>query len=223
MRFMLRSLAAGMLLLGLGCAISLAQNMSQNLPITQPQAPPPTQSADPTKPILMAVTRFENNLMSLAQAMPADKYSFAPSAELFKTGAPAQSPVQFATVRTFAQQISHVAGEPFRLLAPYGVTPDAAVDVKSLDTVTSKDDLIKALQASFDFQNKVIASIKPETAFTPQGPRGMSLVAALLAMLNDDGDHYGQMVVYARMNGIIPPATTRQMQNMHPAAAAAQR
>ena len=215
MRFMLRSLAAGMLLLGLGCAISLAQNMAQNSPITQPQAP----SADPTKPILMAVTRFENNLMSLAQAMPADKYSFAPSAELFKTGAPAQ----FATVRTFAQQISHVAGEPFRLLAPYGVTPDAAVDVKSLDTVTSKDDLIKALQASFDYQNKVIASIKPETAFTPQGPRGMSLVAALLAMLNDDGDHYGQMVVYARMNGIIPPATTRQMQNMHPAAAAAQR
>jgi len=219
MRFMLRSLAAGMLLLGLGCAISFAQNMAQNSSATQPQ----TQSADPTRPILMAVTRFENNLMSLAQAMPADKYSFAPSAELFKTGAPAQSPVQFATVRTFAQQISHVAGEPFRLLAPYGVTPDATVDVKSLDTVTSKDDLIKALQASFDYQNKVIASIKPETAFTPQGPRGMSLVAALLAMLNDDGDHYGQMVVYARMNGIIPPATTRQMQNMHPAAAAVQK
>jgi hypothetical protein len=212
MRFILRSFATGMLLLGLGCAISFAQNS----PLTQPQTQPQTQSADPTKPILMAVTRFENNLLSLAQAMPADKYSFAPSADLFRTGAPAQ----FATVRTFAQQIGHVAGEPFRLLAPYGVTPDAAVDVKTFDTLTSKDDLIKALQASFDYQNKVIASIKPETAFTPQGPRGLSLVAALLAMLNDDGDHYGQMVVYARMNGIIPPATTRQMQNMHPATAA---
>jgi hypothetical protein len=207
MRFMLRSLSAGMLLLSLGCAVSIAQNST----LAQPEAP----SNDPTKPILQFVTRFENNLMSLAQAMPADKYSFAPSADLFKAGAPAQ----FATVRTFAQQIGHMAGEPFRLLAPYGVTPDAAVDVKSFDTLTSKDDLIKALQASFDYQNKVIASIKPETAFTPQGARGMSLVAALLAMLNDDGDHYGQMVVYARMNGIIPPATVRQMQNMHTAAA----
>ncbi len=212
MRFLLRSLAAGMLLLGLGCAISLAQNST----LAQPQTQPQTQSADPTKPILQTVTRFENNLMSLAQAMPAEKYAFAPSAELFKAGAPAQ----FATVRTFAQQIGHVAGEPFRLLAPYGVTPDAAVDVKSFDSLTSKDDLVRALQASFDYQNKVIASINPETAFTPQGPRGMSLVAALLAMLNDDGDHYGQMVVYARMNGIIPPATVRQMQNMHPVAAA---
>lgn len=40
----------------------------------------------------------------------------------------------------------------------------------------------------------------------------MSLVAALLAMFNDQGDHYGQMVVYLRMNGIVPPATARQMQ-----------
>jgi hypothetical protein len=215
MRFMLRSLAAGMLVLGLGCAVSLAQDSA----IAQSQSQSQTQSADPTKPILMAVTRFENNLLSLAQAMPADKYTFAPSAELFKTGAPAQ----FATVRTFAQQIGHVAGEPFRLLAPYGVTPDATVDVKTFDTLTSKDDLIKALVASFNYQNKVIASIKPDTAFTPQGPRGLSLMAALMAMLNDDGDHYGQMVVYARMNGIIPPATERQLQNTRPATAAAQK
>lgn len=161
--------------------------------------------ADAAKVIQEAATRFENNAMAMAQAMPADKYSFAPSSDAFKAG----SPAQFATVRTFAQQVTHLCGLPFRLLAPFGVKAD--VDYKAYDSLTSKDDIVKALQASFDYENKVIATITPENAFTPEGPRGMTRVGAMLMMLNDDGDHYGQMVEYLRMNGIIPPATERQM------------
>lgn len=101
------------------------------------QAQQPAPSADPSRPILQMAQRFENNLMSLAQAMPADKYNFAPSSGLFKP----DSPAQFATVRTFAGQLTHAAGEPFRLLAPYGVKPDAAIDVKTIDSLTSKDEV----------------------------------------------------------------------------------
>jgi hypothetical protein len=166
--------------------------------------------ADPLQSLNQAVTRFENNLLALAEAMPADKFNFAPTKETFAPG----SPADFATVRTFAQQLTHVSGEPFRLLAPFGVKPDADVDVKSFESLTAKDDIVKALKASIDYQNKVIAGITPENAFTPEGPRGMSRVAALVAILSDDGDHYGQMVEYLRMNGIVPPATVNQMHRM---------
>jgi len=168
-------------------------------------AAPAKAQADAAKSIQQTVTRFENNLMAMAQAMPADKYSFAPSPEVFKAG----SPAQFATVRTYGQELTHLCGMPFRLLAPFGVKTD--VDYKSFESMTSKDDIIKALQSSFDYENKVIAAITPENAFTPEGPRGATRVGTLLMMLNDDGDHYGQMVEYLRMNGIIPPSTERQM------------
>lgn len=168
-------------------------------------APPPT----PSGAILQTVQRFENNFMAAAQAMPADKYNFAPSnPDVFKAG----SPAQFATVRTFGQQLTHVVGEAYRNLAPYGVKPDTDVDLKTLDSITDKDTILKDLQASFDYQNKVIGTITAENVLAPTGPRGGNLVASLLSILSDDGDHYGQMVEYLRMNGIIPPATERQMQ-----------
>jgi hypothetical protein len=160
--------------------------------------------------LTQTVSRFENNLLSLAEAMPADKFSFAPTKDTFKSG----SPAEFATVRTFAQELTHVCAEPYRQFAPFGVKPDTDVDPKSFDSLTSKDDIIKALKDSIAYQDKVVASITPENAFTPAGPRNATRVSALIATLSDDGDHYGQMVEYLRMNGIIPPATVNQMQRM---------
>jgi len=177
-----------------------------------PMAAPAAQTAanDPAQSLAPVVARFESNLLSLAEAMPAEKYNFAPTADVFRPG----SPAEFATVRTFAQQLTHVSGEPFRLFAPFGIAPDPGIDVKSFDSLTSKDDIIKALKASFEYQNRVIASITPANGFTPAGPRNLSRISALVAILNDDGDHYGQMVEYLRMNGIIPPATVNQAHRM---------
>ena len=160
--------------------------------------------------IAQTAARFENNMLTLAEAIPADKFSFAPSKDLFKPG----SPAEFATVRTFAQQLSHVCGEPYRLFAPFGVKPDIDVDVKSFDSLQRKDEILKALKDSFAYQDKVIASITPENAFAPAGPRGLNRISALIAVLGDDGDHYGQMVEYLRMNGIVPPATINEMHRM---------
>jgi hypothetical protein len=157
--------------------------------------------------LTQTVSRFEDNMMTLAQAMPADKFNFAPTKDIFAPG----SPAEFATVRTFAQQLAHVCGEPYRLFAPFGVKSDTDVDVRSLDSLQTKDDIIKALKDSFAYQDKVIANITPENAFVPAGPRNMTRVSALIAILGDDGDHYGQMVEYLRMNGIVPPATINQM------------
>ncbi len=190
-------LAITLLSLGLSCCGAAAH--------AQANAP-----GDPAKSITPFVEHFESNLLALAEAMPADKFSFAPSKDTFKPG----SPAEFATVRTFAQELTHVSGEPFRLFAPYGIAPDPSIDVKSFDSLTAKDDIIKALKASFEYQNKVIAGITPENAWEIAGPRNLSRISAVMAILNDDGDHYGQMVEYLRMNGIIPPATVNQMHRM---------
>jgi len=200
------------------CLFAIAAAMVCSVCASYAQAPAMAPAAaSPSTPILSVVKRFEANFMAAAQAMPADKYNFAPSdADVFKAG----SPAKFATVRTFAQQLTHVTGESIRNLAPFGVKQDTEVDMKTLDSLTDKGQILKALQASFDYEDKVIATITPENALTPAGPRGASLVSALITILSDDGDHYGQMVEYLRMNGIIPPSTERQLQQQAKPAAA---
>ena len=172
-----------------------------------PAAPAP-DSGNGLTALTQIVTRFENNILSLAEAMPADKYDFAPSKDIFKAG----SPAEFATVHSFAQQVTHICGLPYRVYAPFGVKPDAEVDPKTLDSLKSKDEIVKALKASFAYQNKVVATFTPENVMAPVGPRNSTRIAAVVLVLGDYGDHYGQMVEYGRMNGIIPPATANQMQ-----------
>lgn len=179
----------------------------------QAQASAATDSANGLTALTQNVTRVENNILSLAEAMPADKFEFAPSQEIFKPG----SPAEFATVHTFAQQATHICGLPYRLYSAFGVKPDSEVDVKTLDSLKTKDEIVKALKASFEYHNKVIASFTPENIMTPEGPRNMTRIAAMALVLADYGDHYGQMVEYGRMNGIIPPATANQMRRTAPA------
>jgi hypothetical protein len=174
------------------------------------QAAASPDAASGVASLTQTATRFENNIVSLAEAMPADKYDFAPSKEIFKPG----SPAEFATVHTFAQQVTHLCALPYRVFAPFGVKPDTDVDPKSFDSLKSKDEIVKALKASFEYQNKVIATFTPENILTPVGPRNSTRASSLLLVLADDGDHFGQMVEYGRMNGIIPPSTANQMQRM---------
>ena len=178
----------------------------------QAPASPASDAGNGLTALTQTVTRFQNNVLSLAEAMPADKYDFAPSKDIFKAG----SPAEFATVHTFAQQVTHICGLSYRVYAPFGVKPDTDVDPKSLDALKSKDEIIKALKASFDYQNKVIATFTPDNVMAPVGPRNSTRIAAVVLILADYGDHYGQMVEYGRMNGIIPPATANQMQRTPP-------
>ncbi len=188
------------------------------LPISTSAAQAPASAspdaASGVAALTQTATRFENNIVSLAEAMPADKYDFAPSKDIFKPG----SSAEFATVHTFAQQLTHLCALPYRIFAPFGVKPDTEVDPTSFDSLKTKDEIVKALKASFEYQNKVIATFTPENVLTPVGPRNSTRIASLIMAFGDDGDHYGQMVEYGRMNGIIPPATANQMQRMRQSA-----
>src|SRR5580658_10793897 len=103
---------------------------------------------------------IEMQMMGAVKAMPAEKYGFAPSQAIF---APGQK-TEFATVRTFGQQVAHVAeANYFFFNMVSGLKPD--VDVRGIEKLTSKDDAVNALAGSFSFAHKAIATVTPANAF----------------------------------------------------------
>jgi len=141
----------------------------------------------------------ESDFLSLVQAMPEDKYSFVPSAGNFK-GA-----------RTFAEQVKHVACAQFAFFNQIeGKTPPEHCEKGGPNPAKSKPELLKYLQDSFAYGDKVLAAMEEKTLMTPvTGPYAapntrIGMVSIAVWHL---ADHYGQIVEYLRMNGIVPPAT----------------
>jgi hypothetical protein len=158
---------------------------------------------EPSKSFDDMLTGFETELMGVAKAMPADKYDFAPSASVF---VPSQK-TEYTGVRTFGGMLIHIAeANYFYGGGLSGLKPD--VDVKALADLKDKDKIVAALEASFAFAHKAIATLTPANAF--QSVRGTATRASLAGGVVAHGfDHYGQLVEYLRMNGIVPPASAR--------------
>ena len=174
------------------------------------QAPAPAAIAkvEPAKSLDAAVTGLEKQLVPLAEAMPAEKYSFAPSGDLFKPG----GAVDYKGVRTFGQQLAHIIqANDFFFLGVQGMgKPDAAMTAKlaAIGKLTEKEDLIKALKESFVTAHAAVATLTPENAWDHAG-RGATDTRAeeVTHALGHSYDIYGQLVEYLRMNGIVPPAS----------------
>lgn len=142
----------------------------------------------------------ENDVVRLAEAMPADKYDFRPSGG------------EFTGVRTFGEQVRHVATMIYMTAAivleeksPYG----PGTNDNGPDDITGKDAILAYLNASIAYARKAMASLNEQNALDPLktyfGLQPRAEVASGVAY--HSYDHYGQMVVYARMNGIVPPAS----------------
>jgi len=147
---------------------------------------------------------FEQQFMGVAQAMPADKYGFAPTAAIFV----ATQGVKYDGVRIFAQQISHVTTANYYFASKI-LGEKMPVDPKSIDALTTKEELLKAAADSFAYAHKALASITPENAYTTiEGVDGLHTRSVIASFISAHGyDHYGQMVEYLRMNGVVPPGS----------------
>src|SRR5450631_3509743 len=174
---------------------------AQAPPVGGMATPAPGAAIDPAKSFDAAVTRLENLWMGAAQAMPADKYNFAPSAAIF---APGQK-VQYDGVRTFAQIVTHTIQANYGAFAAIGgIKSD--VDTKAIGDLKSKDDIVKALAATFAFAHKAVANVTDANAFL--SIRGVQTPASAFAgAIGHAEDEYGQAVEYLRMNAIVPPAS----------------
>jgi uncharacterized damage-inducible protein DinB len=148
-----------------------------------------------------SLTNAENEFVPAAEAMPEDKYSFAPSSGEFKG------------VRTYAQQIKHVAAVNYVLGgAILGEKPPAETgDESGPASVTNKADIVKYLKDSFVYLHKAMKSIDEKNQVTaiknPFGEGTASRLGIATIAISHPFDHYGQMVEYLRMNNIVPPAS----------------
>lgn len=135
---------------------------------------------------------IEREILGLAQKMPADKYNFAPA-----TGTPPAG--TFDGVRTFALQVRHIAAVMYDFSARVLGEPnpvDMGQDENGSDSLRTKEQILKYFEDALAYARKAARSITPEN----QGARAASM--AFIAM--HSYDHYGQMVVYARLNGVTP-------------------
>jgi len=151
-----------------------------------------------------AITLTEKEFVPAADAMPEDKYGFAPTNGEFKD------------VRTFAQQIKHTAAVNYEFgAAILAEKPPIEVgDEDGPESVKSKAEIMKFLNDSFAYLHKAVGTINEKNVVEPlKSPFGEGTVTRLGMSTLTVGhieDHYGQMVVYLRMNGIVPPASRRK-------------
>lgn len=143
----------------------------------------------------------EGSFLSLAEAMPEDKYSYVPTAG------------NFDGVRSFGEQVKHVACAQFAFFNEFeGKKPPDDCEKGGQDPARTKAELIKYLKDSFDYSNGVVAKLTGKNALDRVEGRyagsntklGISVVSVWHIT-----DHYGQLVEYLRMNGLVPPMTQK--------------
>ncbi|MGB6677247.1 MAG: DinB family protein [Terriglobales bacterium] len=180
----------------LACALLLSANSLVLGQDTKPAQPPTIAQV-----LDHSVSGVEKEFVSAADAMPEDKYSFAPTNGEFKG------------VRTFAQQVKHVAAVNY-LIAASILEEKPPVEVGSEngpDSVKTKADIMSFLKGSFAYAHKAVAAINDGNLLTPiKSPFGEGTVTRLgmaTLVVGHCFDHYGQMVEYLRMNSIVPPAS----------------
>jgi uncharacterized damage-inducible protein DinB len=144
------------------------------------------------------VSNLEKQLVPAANAMPQDKYSFAPT-----NG-------EFEGVRTFAQQIKHLASANYILASAVlgEKPPHGESDESAPDSLKTKAEIMEYLKGSFVYLHRAAAAVSEKNeAETIKSMRNRTRPGLVVDALVHSSDHYGQMVEYLRMNGIVPPAS----------------
>ena len=165
-----------------------------------PAKPPVGTAVPPVQVYGHLLSLLESEFVGAAEAMPEDKFDFAPPT----------TAGEFKGVRTFAGQVKHVAESNYYFFGgPTSTEADVKAKSADIEKLTSKADIIKALKDSFTQAHAYVDAITPDNAFvqTPNGTRGGMAVFGIAHFM----DHYGQMVEYLRMNGIVPPASRGSM------------
>lgn len=181
------------------CSVASAGAQSASV---QPKIGPGT-TVEPAKTFNAMLSDFEKEMMGLAKAMPADKYNFVPTSATF---APGQK-TEFTGVRSFGFMIGHIASANYYYGSMVGgLKVDA--DVKAIGSMTDKEQLVAALEQSFVFAHKSMDALTEKNAFESVH-ESQTRASAAGGLVAHGFDHYGQLVEYLRMNGMVPPASMK--------------
>jgi len=145
------------------------------------------------------VTKTEQIVVPAADALPERSYDFRPTAG------------EFARVRSFAEQVSHLAAANYQLAARVlGEEPPAGtMNETAPASVKTKAQVMEYLRASFQSLHRAASGITVQNAEDPivTGKEMQSGVGLMIDALAHAQNHYGQIVEYLRMNHIVPPAS----------------
>ncbi len=130
-------------------------------------------------------------VVQLAEAFSEDQYNWRPS----------------EGVNSVGEALLHIAGGNYFILSKMGFPPPETVDMMGLSKITGKDNILAALKQSNEFALAHITKV--ETAkFSEEVDYGfakMNMLAGLLAIMEHNGEHKGQLIAYARSNDVVPP------------------
>jgi len=144
------------------------------------------------------VSKTEQHLVAAAEAMPEEKYGFAP------TGG------EFSGVRTFGEQVKHLAAANYILAsAALGQKPPNGEQGESApDFLKSNADIMNYLRGSFAYLHRAAAAVSENNETeTIEAFDGRTLPGLVVDALCHSWNHYGQMIEYLRINAIVPPAS----------------
>jgi hypothetical protein len=149
------------------------------------------------------LSMVKSDFVSLAETMPEEKYSFAPS-----TG-------EFKGVRTFAEQVKHVAFcNHLFFSAIVGEKAETGPGREGPESIGTKAEILRYLRDSFALGHRAIRTITSDNAVTPVENAPVARFKTRLAMATHACahayDHFGQMIEHLRMNRILPPSSSPQ-------------
>jgi len=196
------------LVLSLFCSLSAFPEQPAALPQQAATAAEMSKNETVASALLRGIKYQEYEVRSAAEAMPEEKYGYRPAEGKFKNEKPQFGP---AEVRTFAEQVKHVACANFAFAAELdGQKPPDGCDKGGPNPAKTRKELLIYLRDSFAANRKSLSVIDAKNMFDPiEGPYagpntrlGMGVVCIWHV-----ADHYGQVVIYLRENGIVPPAS----------------
>ena len=148
------------------------------------------------------ISRVEEQVLAAAEAMPENRFDFSPE-QLRIAGSAYQG------VRTFGVQVRHIAASNYFLWSPLTGErlPEGLKDGEGPPELRTRAQILEFLRRSFALGHRAAATLTPDNMLeAPAGSASTRLQRATFAVAHAF-DHYGQMVEYLRLNGIVPPAT----------------
>jgi uncharacterized damage-inducible protein DinB len=167
-------------------------------------ASPPQAQPAPTLASVVdhQIGAVEKLVVEAAEAMPEDKFNFSPESLNIPSA-------EYKGVRTFAVEVKHIAASNYFIWSPItgDKLPENLKDGNGPQELKSKAEIIKFLKDSFALGHKAAGTLTTENMLqAPTGSKSTRLGLATFGVAHAY-DHYGQMVEYLRMNGIVPPAS----------------
>jgi uncharacterized damage-inducible protein DinB len=168
---------------------------------------PQAQQAQQSLPTITSIvdreiSTIEKQIVEAAEAMPEDKFNFSPES-LDIPGS------DYKGVRTFAVQIKHIASSNYFIWSPLtgDKVPESIKDGNGPADLRTKAEILKFLKDSFALGHRAAATFTAENMLQTAENRKSSRLHLAEFGVTHASDHYGQMVEYLRMNGIVPPAS----------------